>query len=694
MSAGAGPFSDGAGLASRAPIASVGVVGAGTMGSGIAQKLAMEGLPVVLVDVSQDCLNRGMARIDGMLREGVERRVLRAQEAEAARANLACSSSLSALRGCELVIEAIYEDLAAKRALFKDLGRACRESAILATNTSSFSVTELAGAASGPERVLGLHFFYHPVKNRLVELVRGEASSEDAAARLGLFCRKLGAVVLEVKDRPGFAVNRFFVPWLNEAVRLLEEGPGCPASIDDAARAAFGVGLGPFALMNATGVPVACHAAESLGRALGPFYSAAERLKRQTEAGRAWELQGCAPASERVGPRLWGAVWLAAGSMLEEGVASREDIDRGAKVGLRWPEGPFEALERFGGERAAEWAGERARAWSVPLPKALRPGAAAPWRPRLVDLAREGALGRVTLNRPEALNALNPGLVRQLEEAVDRAVADPAVKVVALEGAGKAFAAGADVKFFIDAIDAKDLDRVCRFTEEGQRVFLKLERCPKPIVACLNGMALGGGAELALACRYRVATPKTVFRFPETGIGLYPGLGGTQRLPRLIGKAMAKYFIFTGAAIPAALALELGLVDRVCEFERLGEEALRLAAASPRRRPGEGHLAACGKGLCRCVVDREFSDERVERLLRRPSAPPADAFGKRTAESLAKKAPVALALANRVMDQGWGLRLEDSLALELKHLREVFATQDAYEGLTSIGKRPPVFRGL
>ena len=149
------------------------------------------------------------------------------------------------------------------------------------------------------------------------------------------------------------------------------------------------------------------------------------------------------------------------------------------------------------------------------------------------------------------MNALNETVVKQLDEAFQQAASDSTTRAIVLEGAGKAFVAGADIGFFIKCIRENRLDDNYRFTEYGQAVFKRIDESEKPVVAKMDGLALGGGFELALAADVIAATPKAVMGFPETGIGIYPGLGGTQRTSRYVGKALAKYLVFTGRLLPA-----------------------------------------------------------------------------------------------------------------------------------------------
>ncbi|TDI13994.1 MAG: 3-hydroxyacyl-CoA dehydrogenase/enoyl-CoA hydratase family protein, partial [Acidobacteria bacterium] len=190
----------------------LGVVGAGNMGSGIAQKMATEGHPVVLVDVDQTQVERGMQRITDTLAEAVERKLFQQEQAEAIRGLVQASTDFTALADCDLVVEAVFEDLAVKQEVFRRLDQACAEKTILATNTSSFTVSELAQVTGRADRFLGLHYFYHPAKNRLVEVVPGEGTSQETLRAAWRLQEMLDKTPIHSEDAPGFIVNRYFVP--------------------------------------------------------------------------------------------------------------------------------------------------------------------------------------------------------------------------------------------------------------------------------------------------------------------------------------------------------------------------------------------------------------------------------------------------------------------------------------------------
>jgi enoyl-CoA hydratase/3-hydroxyacyl-CoA dehydrogenase len=344
------------------PIQRVAVVGAGNMGSGIAQKSAQEEFDVQMVDRELQWVERGQSIIASFLEEAVERRIFSPAQVDAIQGRITGVVGVDQTAAdTDLVIEAVFEDFDVKTAVFNALDGACGEDTILASNTSSLSVNALAEATGRPDRFVGLHFFYHPAKNRLVEVIPAEASSQETIDKVVQYCKMLGKVVIVCADRPGFVVNRFFVPWLNEACLLLEEGAASAAQIDAIACKAFRIGLGPFGLMNLTGPPIALHSTDYLAEQLNtPRYVGASNLRALVEANEQWDVSGDTDCSDEqytaVSERLLGVVFGVAAQIVEENICSMEDVDRGAKVGLRWARGPFEMMNRLGVAEACRMA--------------------------------------------------------------------------------------------------------------------------------------------------------------------------------------------------------------------------------------------------------------------------------------------------------------------------------------------------
>jgi enoyl-CoA hydratase len=275
---------------------------------------------------------------------------------------------------------------------------------------------------------------------------------------------------------------------------------------------------------------------------------------------------------------------------------------------------------------------------SFSVPEILRKQAESglPWDLKTVRFSVEGKIAVITMNRPEAMNALNSKVLSDLQEIVGGLAANRDVHSVILTGEGKAFVAGADIREMME----KSPMEARKFTLLGQAVLKEIEDMDKPVIAAVNGVALGGGAELALACDIILASEKARLGFPEVGLGIHPGFGGTQRLPRLIGRARAKELIFTGDIIDAERAEKMGLVNRIVPSEILLSEARRMA------------------------------------------------------ERIAGKAPVAVRLAKSAINKGSDMDLDTGLAYEVESVSMTFSTRDSKEGMKAFTeKRKPDFSG-
>jgi 3-hydroxybutyryl-CoA dehydrogenase len=269
-----------------AEIRKVGVVGLGTMGAGIAQVCVHAGMDTTGVDVDPEIGERARARVDHYLSRGVEKGRLGADEKEAALERLTTATDLRALASCDLVIEAIVEDLDAKRALFRRLDSLAASATVLATNTSALSVSEIARATERPERVLGLHFFNPAPVLPLVEVVRTDLTSDGPYEVAFAFAERLGKKPIRCHDTPGFVVNRILIPLLNDCVRVLDEAGVTPEDLDTAMTAGVNWPIGPCALIDLIGVDVHVHASEALHEALAEERMAPpERLVRMRDEG-------------------------------------------------------------------------------------------------------------------------------------------------------------------------------------------------------------------------------------------------------------------------------------------------------------------------------------------------------------------------------------------------------------------------
>jgi len=627
------------------PPAVVAVLGAGNMGSGIAQTSAQAGFTVRVRDVDDPAVARGRGLIEKTLQGAISRGKSTPEQRDAVLGRLTFTTDLAeAVRGADLVIEAVFEEELVKHALFAEVAPLVGPETIVATNTSSLSVTALARSFPEPGRFGGLHFFFPAAINKLVEVIGGEAT--DAATRAALldFSRALGKLPIEAADRAGFCVNRYFVPYLNEAARIAEEGVASLATIEEVGRELFGAALGPFELMNLTGIPIAFHSQSSLHAAFGPAYIPSKLLEEQFRAGTpwAWKETSVDPAKKaEVRDRLLALTIGIATRLVDEKVATPEAVDRGAIVGLRRRWGPFAQLNAIGLPEGNNLVEEYARRWhgNFPLSRELRERTLRGekrWPLAYVRVERNGPVAWVLLDRPEVLNALNSDMLEQLESTFRGLETDRTLRAVVLAGAGPVFAAGADIA----EMEQKTLAEGIEFGFLGQRVAERIERCPVPVIALVEGYALGGGLEVALAADFIVAAEGAKLGLPEVTVGIHPGMGGATRLARLVGRAQAKRLTFTGVPVSAEEAFRIGFVVQLVPAATAREEVGRLA------------------------------------------------------ETIASRAPLGVRWVKQVIDRGADASLASALHFEGESAGRTFSTRDRTEGMRAfLERRKPSFEG-
>lgn len=276
-------------------IKTVGVVGAGTMGNGIAQLAAQMGATVIMRDIKDDFVQRGLGAIAKFLQKGVERGKVTEEQKAAVMGRVIGTTDMGELAKCDIVIEAVIEDLDLKKKVFAELDAVCRPEVILATNTSSMSITLIAAATKRPERVVGMHFFNPVPLMKLVEIIRGYSTSDETVQLATELAQKMGKETVEVKvDSPGFIVNRLMVPHMIEAVKLLEEGVATREDIDKAIKLGLNYPMGPFELMDFTGIDIIQFVSDYFYQELNKElkWAAPTTLKNQVRSGKLGRKSG------------------------------------------------------------------------------------------------------------------------------------------------------------------------------------------------------------------------------------------------------------------------------------------------------------------------------------------------------------------------------------------------------------------
>jgi 3-hydroxybutyryl-CoA dehydrogenase len=352
----------------------VAIIGAGTMGSGIATNIAQHGINVRMIDTSEESLNRAISTVESFYDRTAKKGRMSEADAAAAKLRLSGGTRIELAGEADLIIEAVFERFDLKAELYGRLNPILRDSTIVATNTSCLTVNGLAKTIIDPSRFLGLHYFNPAAINPIVEVVRGDKTHQTVIDSAIAFCNTTSKKPILCRDSYGFALNRFFCPYSNEAVRLLEEGLGSTAQIDRVAQDALGIAAGPFLVMNLVGMQTMAHAAENL-EPHGSFYKPTETVKKMGPDNSKWDI-GDPPAPDAVADaaisdRLWGAIFLPVLQELDEKVASPAEIDMGAGLALRFGKAPCATMDAMGKSEVTRLIGYYCKKYSIEIPKIL-----------------------------------------------------------------------------------------------------------------------------------------------------------------------------------------------------------------------------------------------------------------------------------------------------------------------------------
>jgi enoyl-CoA hydratase/3-hydroxyacyl-CoA dehydrogenase len=349
----------------------ISVIGAGLMGSGIAYVSAWHGFNVTMVDIKQEFIDKGMEKIRSDVMTGIDKGKMTMSDAEGLMGRLSATTNTEeAVKDADLVIEAIFENMEVKKEVFAKIDAAAPDRTIIASNTSSLSIDELASATNRPDKVIGMHYFSPVAAMKLLEIVIGEKTSEDTIAVAEAVGEKQKKTSVKAKNSPGFIVNRILMPVMREAILLYEQGVATKEEIDNAMTVHAKMPAGPFTLGDFVGLDIAYHAMGTLYRELGDCFKPPDTLKDLVESGAIgtkakkgfYDYGGT--VSEPEEPKGVDPEWLVmriqipvvreAMILIDDGIATKEDIDKAMKLGANFPEGPFETLERIGIDKVRE----------------------------------------------------------------------------------------------------------------------------------------------------------------------------------------------------------------------------------------------------------------------------------------------------------------------------------------------------
>jgi enoyl-CoA hydratase/3-hydroxyacyl-CoA dehydrogenase len=543
------------------------VVGAGTIGPDIGYylKSALPDLKLYLLDISQSALDRAMQRFTDYTEKAVVRRKMSAAEAEQVRANVHATTDYAVAREADWAIEAATEDLALKRKIFAQLEALMHPDAWITSNTSSLPAARIFADLQHKNRATVTHFFAPAWRNPVVEVIDTPALDRAVLDDLRwLFC-STGKVPLVTADVPCFMLDRVFDNWCNEAAHLLDRAN--PAEIDSTA-AEF-VHAGPFFVLNlAHGNPIIVETNTLQADEEGEHYRPAAIFRTAgtwstVSPGKTVPVAQETAAAIR--DRLLGILMSQSGDILDRNIGEAADLELGCRLALGFKSGPLELMGKLGATEVSH-IGKRLVEERLGLPLPKRPLADYQnfLRFVLVDDVRD--IKVITIRRPEALNALHDELTDEILGVIRRYESDPAVRGFVITGYGlRAFSAGADIGRFPKMLG--DAQAAARYARDCSRLLLHIDRMGKPVVAALNGMALGGGLELALRCHGIVASRNASLQLPEITLGIVPGLGAMVVPYRRWPLAATTFHGMMRRAerISAKTARELGIVDRLSD---------------------------------------------------------------------------------------------------------------------------------
>ncbi|HIA28361.1 MAG TPA: 3-hydroxyacyl-CoA dehydrogenase/enoyl-CoA hydratase family protein [Planctomycetes bacterium] len=659
------------------PITKIGVIGSGQIGPDIALHFSKvftpQGVPVIVVDVSREALENGRKKLDRKVDKGVESGAFTVDAGEAMKGNVTFTDDYQQLAGTDLVVEAATEDSNLKGKIFNQLTAIVSDGAILCSNSSHLEPEVIFGGLEDPSRSLVVHYFFPAERNPVVEVVSGAGSDPGLGRAVMGFYEEIGKFPIEVGSRYGYAIDPIFEGLFLASALLVEEGKGTSKEVDAVACKTLGYTVGPFTAMNLTGGnPITDVGLGNYTSRIMPWYRSPQILKDAVKNQSRWEVpargEGVEVEPERsalISESLLGAYFGIVGEIVDSGISSVADLDMAVEIALDM-HAPFRLMNRIGLEKSlglVENYAAKNPGFSVPLCLVEQAGLGEPFPIATVFRWDREEVAIVCIRRPRALNALNEATFEEIKQHFLDIAADDSVIGAVLTGYGvKAFASGADVGF-LAKIDSKEMGEK---TSSGSQLSIQaIEDCPKPVVCAFNGLALGGGNEIALACNARIAREglKVLAGQPEVNLGIIPGGGGTQRLPRWVGIEKASELMRTGRPVSSSEALRIGLIEREVPGSKeqllsTGIDMVRAAVA------GETPLPEIQKGPI-----------QVPEML-----PEVD---------LGHLSRMVDGILSRAILEGCRLPLKEGIAFEARMFGEVCATRDMNIGIQNFLEKGP-----
>ncbi|MEW5908224.1 MAG: 3-hydroxyacyl-CoA dehydrogenase/enoyl-CoA hydratase family protein [Thermodesulfobacteriota bacterium] len=577
----------------------IAVIGAGTIGPDIGYylKSALPDIILHLVDIAQEPLEKARKRISGYAEKAVERKKMKPEKADAITRNIFYTTDYNQIKNCTLVIEAATENIPLKHKIFEAVEDRVSETAIITSNTSSIPAQRLFAKMKRPERATVTHFFAPAWRSLPVEVINWSKVSRKTLDYLfGLF-GKTGKVPIITADAICFMLDRIFDNWCNESAYLLEKAT---ASQIDKVAEEF-VFAGPFFVLNlANGNPIIIET-NSLQMEEGAHYRPAsilasvDRWKTHKPGG---DIKIPHELKQTIRDRLLGILFSQSFDIIDRGIGTPEDLNFGCQVALGFKKGPLDIMKSLG-ENEVNRIMNRFKRERSGFPHASKPFTdyQSFHRHLLVDDIQGVRI--LTLRRPQALNALNDRIMDEILELLTVGSHDPMVKGFLLTGYGTtAFSAGGEIGRFPEMLGNKNAS--VQYAKECAKVQIFMDQMEKPVVAAVNGLALGGGLELAIRCHAMVALDRAGFQFPEITLGILPGIGGCiipyRKWPE--GASRFHEMILFGKMLSIKEAVEIKMVDATAStYPQMIQEGIRLVSRLTGKIPRIPEEAASIPGI-------------------------------------------------------------------------------------------------
>ena len=546
--------------------AKIAIIGAGTIGPDIAYylKSALPDARLVLVDVIEKPLESAKERIQGYIQKAIDRKKMGPDQAQQVGRNITYTMDYGQIKGADLVIEAATENLPIKRKIVDQVEKLVKQDTIITSNTSSIPADRIFSGAKHPERTTITHFFAPAWRNPAVEVITWESVDQEVVDYLRwMFCMT-GKVPIVAKSEICFILDRIFDNWCNEAALMLDQATA--PQIDQVAQKF--VFAGPFYVLNlARGNPIIVET-NTLQMEEGDHYRPAHILRSvdrwvTVKPGANVEIDGDTAAHVR--DRLLGVLFSQSFDIINRGIGTLEDLNLGCQVALGFRKGPFDVMRDLGEEEVKRIIKEFQTA------RPGMPGMEARYEkyqdfPRNILVDEIDNVKIITIRRPQFMNALSDEVNDEILGVLTKEETDPAIKGFVITGYGdRAFSAGAEIGRFPEVLG--DRDASVQFCRDCSHLLRYLDRCQKPVVAAVNGMALGGGFELAIRCHEILAVRDAWFQFPEVTLGILPGIGGLvvpyRRWPQ--GSAVFHNMLRLADRLTAEKARDLGIVTTLAQ---------------------------------------------------------------------------------------------------------------------------------